>query len=157
MGRLRKLRELTWGERCLLASAFVLVASIRIALWLFPFRTLRPALARLASNAAPRRYPLAKPVERVPWAVAVAAAYVPDATCLVQALAGQILFARYGEESKLHIGVAREERAGVRAHAWLDHGGRVVIGNSSLGDWTLEDFVPLFGLEEPENPSRQYD
>ena len=157
MGRLRKLRERAWGERCLLASTFLLVASIRVALWLFPFRTLRPILARLTSNTAPRRCPLAKPVECVPWAVAVAAAYVPGATCLVQALAGQILLARYGEVSQLHIGVAREERAGVRAHAWLDHDGRVVIGNSSLGDWALDDFVPLFGLEEPKNPSRQHD
>lgn len=157
MGRLRKLRELAWGERYLLASAFVLVASIRVALWLFPFRTLRPVLARLTSNTAPRRYPLAKPVERVPWAVAVAAAYVPGATCLVQALAGQILLARCGEVSRLHIGVAHEERAGVRAHAWLDHDGRVVIGNSSLGDWALDDFVPLFGWEEPKHQRQQPD
>lgn len=157
MGRLRKLRERSWGERGLLASAFVLVASIRVALWLFPFRTLRPVLARLTSNAAPRQYPLAQTVERVPWAVAVAAAYVPGATCLIQALAGQILLARCGEVSQLHIGVAREERAGVRAHAWLDHGGRVVIGNSSLGDWALDDFVPLFGWEESKIPSRPHD
>jgi hypothetical protein len=155
MGRLGKLRRLAWGERCLLASAFLVVASIRVALWLFPFRTLRPVLARLKSTTGPRRYPLAKPVERVPWAVAVAAAYVPGATCLIHALAGQILLARHGEVSQLHIGVAREERVGVRAHAWLDHDGRVVIGNSSLGNWALDDFVPLFGWEEPKHQRQQ--
>ena len=154
MEQLRKLRRLSWDERWLLARAFVLVASIRIALRIFPFRILRPLLARATSGAARRRRPRAKVVEHVAWAVAVAAAYVPGATCLVQALAGQILLVRYGEASKLQIGVAREQRAGVRAHAWVEHGGKVVIGNSSLGDWALDDFLPLFGLEEPKSTTR---
>jgi hypothetical protein len=154
MEQLRKLRRLSWDERWLLARAFVLVASIRVALRLFPFRILRPVLARATFGAAPRRRSRPRAVERVPWAVALAAAYVPGSTCLVQALAAQILLVRYGEASKLQIGVAREQRAGVRAHAWVEHGGKVVIGNSPLGDWALDDFLPLFGLEEPKSRTR---
>jgi len=149
MEQLRKLRRLSWDERWLLARAFVLVASIRVALRIFPFRILRPLVALATSSAVQRRRPRAKAVGHVAWAVAVAAAYVPGATCLVQALAGQILLVRYGEASKLQIGVAREQRAGVRAHAWVEHGGKVVIGNSSLGGRTLDDFLPLFGLDGP--------
>ena len=71
------------------------------------------------------------------------AARVPRATCLTQALAAQVLLARLGERSVLRIGVARDERLGVRGHAWLEHRGRVVIGGASL-----DGYVPLPLLEE---------
>ena len=87
-------------------------------------------------------------VDRVAWAVARATARVPGATCLIQALATQILLARRGETSTLHIGAARDDRGGVKGHAWLEHRGRVVIGDSSL-----EGFIPLCQLDGVPPPA----
>jgi hypothetical protein len=69
----------------------------------------------------------------IAWAVRVASSYVPKATCLVQALAAEWILARCGYASRLHIGVARAEPSGGRgldAHAWLECGGRVLLGGA---------------------------
>ena len=147
MSRLRKFLELTPTTQGLLTRALVLVALIRIALWVLPFRMLGPLLTRCTSNPTGGRHADGALVDRTAWAVAVVARYVPRATCLTQALAAQVLLAREGEASKLHIGVARDQRGGVRAHAWLEHRGRIVIGGASAND-----FVPLSLL--PERGSR---
>ena len=69
------------------------------------------------------------PVQRIAWAVRAASKGVPHATCLTQALAAQVLFVRHQYAVDLRIGVAKGEAGGLEAHAWLEHGGRVVVGN----------------------------
>jgi hypothetical protein len=142
----RKFVALSAGERRLLAKAVVAVGSIRIGLWILPFRILRPLLARFAGAAvAPDARAAAPDADRLAWAVSTAARRVPRATCLTQALAAQLLLARSGERSELHIGVARDERRGVTAHAWLAARGRIVLGGESV-----ERYLPLSSLAERE-------
>jgi Transglutaminase-like superfamily len=62
--------------------------------------------------------------------VALASRYVPTATCLAQALAGQTLLAQQGEPAVLRIGVAKNEAGKLEAHAWVESQGRIVIGAS---------------------------
>lgn len=144
MRRLRKFFTLSRTERWLLTKAVVVVGSIRLGLWLLPFRLLRPLLARLAPPATqPTDSEAEYSADRVVWAVSAAAQYIPRATCLTQALAAQQLLARCGEPSELHIGVARDPRHGITAHAWLAARGRVVIGGQSL-----EHYMPLSLLAE---------
>jgi hypothetical protein len=69
-------------------------------------------------------------IEKIAWAVAVASRYVPAATCLTQALAGQILLAQHGEPALLQIGVAKNEAGKLEAHAWVESRGRIIIGDS---------------------------
>ena len=69
-------------------------------------------------------------IEKIVWAVTVASRYVPAATCLTQALAGQILLAQHGEPALLQIGVAKNEAGNLEAHAWVESRGRIVIGDS---------------------------
>jgi hypothetical protein len=80
-------------------------------------------------------------VDRIAWAVATVARYVPGASCLTQAFATQIILARAGEISDLRIGVTRNGAGQVRAHAWLESHDRIVIG-APVGP----DVVPLPGL-----------
>jgi hypothetical protein len=74
----------------------------------------------------------------VAWAVAVASRFVPKATCLVQALAGQALLARRGHAARLHIGVSKPEGR-FEAHAWLEDEGRPILGApgsvQAMGVW----------------------
>jgi hypothetical protein len=139
MRQARKFLALSWRERWLLARAVVMVGSMRLALWLLPYRILAPLLERLASAARPARRP--QDVDHVAWAVSAAARSIPRATCLTQALAARQLLARCGEPSDLHIGVAQDAERGIAAHAWLAAGGRVVIGGE-----TLERYLPLTAL-----------
>lgn len=67
---------------------------------------------------------------RIAWAVTIAGRYVFHATCLVQALATQVLLARAGMSSILHIGVTKGQHAPIEAHAWVESEGRIIIGGS---------------------------
>jgi len=136
MRKLARLASLPGQERRLLVSALVLVAATRAALPLVPFRRLQ-ALAQRASTpragvGASRAGPSP---ERVAWAVGVAARYVPDATCLAQALALQRLLSRYGHRAELRIGVAKED-GDLKAHAWLEREGKILIGAAGASEFT---------------------
>jgi hypothetical protein len=77
------------------------------------------------------------------WAVETAARHgFPSATCLTQALAVQVLLARRGYPAILHVGVARHDKE-LKAHAWVESEGEVVIGG-----FELERYTPLAALQE---------
>jgi Transglutaminase-like superfamily len=127
MGRLTKFVALSPAERRLLVGAASLLATVRLALWVLPFGWAHRALSTFGIR---RRSPRgdALPVERIVWAVSAAARLVPGATCLVRALAAQILLARRGHASQLRLGAAGGLGRPFEAHAWIERDGQVLIG-----------------------------
>lgn len=122
------------SERRLLLVGAVVVACVRVLLWLFPFSRLVWLVERTALRSA-RAAPvplLDDTIVTISWAVTTAARYIPRATCLTQALAAQWLLAWFGHPTLLRIGVARVNGTSLRAHAWLESEGRVVVGGESL-------------------------
>ena len=121
--------------------------SARVGLLLTSFRRLRRSVERIAP---PRGTPDPTPGEadRIGWAVGSAARFVPDATCLPQALAAEAILRRRGHPADLRLGVTREAGT-VQAHAWVVSYGRVVVG-----DGDLERFAPLVGREAGEDAVR---
>jgi hypothetical protein len=135
---LSKLLALSWPEAALLFWAGVTVAAVRLGLWTLPFPLMQK---RLASLGRARRQNRAVDRDAVCLAVQRVSRLVPEATCLTQALAAQVLLARRGFESVLRIGVARGDGTVgiVKAHAWLeDQRGAVLIGQI--------DFAPFVRL-----------
>src|SRR4051794_21097186 len=124
MKRLREFLRLSNTEQRLLIKAVVLVEAIKLGMQLLPFRTLRRLLAR-AVDAPPRALQHAgrrtSSAERVAWAVGAASGHTPGIkTCLVQALAAQVLLARHGHPAFVHIGVVRGGGGEFQAHAWVE-------------------------------------
>jgi hypothetical protein len=76
--------------------------------------------------------------DEISWAVQAAGSALPGATCLVQALAANVLLAWRNQKTALHIGVARPGQDALRAHAWLESQGKIVIGDDGV-----EEFKPL--------------
>lgn len=74
--------------------------------------------------------PVAVDHAAIALAVTRASTMVPAATCLTQALAGGFLIHRAGGHATIHFGVSRET-AGFKAHAWLEGGGRILIGGAT--------------------------
>jgi hypothetical protein len=126
MMNLSKFFSLPRQARSLLLRALFLLWVCRLGLWLLPFKTLRSLLTKFTSRS--KRNP-AK-IDTIIWAVAVASRYVPVATCLTQALAGQLLLNQHEAPALLRIGVAKNEQGRFQAHAWVESQGRIVIGNS---------------------------
>lgn len=155
MRRIRIFLQRSSAQRCLLGKALLLLGAIRLGLWLLSFQTLQKMVTRAAQGSLKPRKAGQAPVDKIVWAVRVASRYVPEATCLTQALAAQVLLARRGHPVNLRLGVARSETGEFQAHAWVECQGRVVIG----GTTAPLHFTPLPPLEgkTPVNVTRTYD
>jgi hypothetical protein len=143
MKRLRKLLRLEAAERRLLVKAALLLGTMRLGLWLLPFQSLRrvqAGLARAPIRVRDREWSSSESVVR---AVETAGRRMPRAaTCLTLALTAQVLLLRRGYPAILHIGVDKGGTERFMAHAWVESGGSVVIG-----DHELERYTPLASLE----------
>ena len=129
----RKLRtycRLSGPERRLALGSILLVALVRLGLWLMPLRTLERVCAYLGR---PSRRGRAAEKREIVWAVRLAGRYIPQSTCLVLALATRVLLGRHGYDAQVHIGVAldkKDEKHDFRAHAWVESQGEVLIGGA---------------------------
>ena len=112
----------------------MVVPLVRVALVLLPFRVVHRAASRPRARASAPSSPI--PIEPLVWAIRAVAARVPRATCLTQALAASVLLRRHGHEATLRLGVARVE-GGLSAHAWVESGGRTVIGEPTPGTFKV--------------------
>jgi hypothetical protein len=104
---------------------------IRLLLWFLPLFSLQRVLNEFRPQSHPILFNRILP-DHIAWAVKIASNYVFHATCLVQALATQVLLAGEGISSILHIGVMKGENSSFEAHAWIESEGRIVIGGSEL-------------------------
>ena len=147
MKRLRRYFSHTAGDRRLLAKAVFLVWAIRIGLWLIPFQGLRRMLVWITYSPGGQRATARISSDRIAWAVRAAGRSVPKATCLVQALAAQVLLRREGYPACFCIGVVRSEEEKVQAHAWVESEGKVVVGGSELERYSR---LLALGGERPE-------
>lgn len=143
--RIRRLWALPPAERRLLVRATLLLGVIRLGLGLLPFRTVLRLLNLVARPNVASAKALTISPNRIAWAVTVVSPYVLGIRpCLTQALAVQTFLRRRGSAARIHLGVARGDRGQVEAHAWVEHGGKVVIGGS-LSE--LARYTPLLALD----------
>jgi hypothetical protein len=127
--KLRRLTALQSVHRHELLRAAAALALARLALWVLPFRAVRGLLSRMTCATVRRREMTeTEAAACVSWAVGVASRVLPASTCLVQAMATKTLLARHGFDSILRLGVTRADAGDFRAHAWVESGGRVVVG-----------------------------
>ncbi|GEM_PF-2905702 len=112
-------------------TALLTVAFARLALSILGFERVRSLLLRRLSvlnepagdaRAEARARRIVDRVQR--------AGELLHVSCLVRALAAQILLLRSGYRSDLKIGVTKED-GHLEAHAWLVRKGRVLIGGDS--------------------------
>ena len=147
MDHLSKFFRLPAAEQLLLVRALALLAAVRIALWLLPFKILQRISAKLVHTGALSRKESRFSTDRGVWAVHVASRYVPRATCLTQALAAQILFELDGIPASVRIGVVKEKAGDFQAHAWLESGGKILIGGIDAD----QRYKPLLALSPREH------
>ena len=136
MRRLHSFLHLTPSDRRLLISTALLLGAVQLGLWLLPFRTLQRGLIQLAWAHAASHSTNQPSVDRLVWAVAVASRYVPNATCLPQSLAAQVLLSWHGYLTQLRIGFARDEEGRLKAHSWLEKEGEVIVGGEDYLHYT---------------------
>lgn len=141
MRGLRTLLRLPSSERSLAIKTLALVAAIRAALWILPFRALNRWFK--SWSRVPFSIPKETPVSRLVWAVRAASKRIPGATCLTQSLALHFLMTRAGLPSQIRIGVAKDERSRFKAHAWVEASDEVYLSAPA----EVSGYVTLPSLE----------
>jgi hypothetical protein len=138
-----KFLRLTPRERRCLISALFMLSAIRLALWTISFQVIMRYTLKHVSRAEELNESNYYSIDQLTRAVKVASIYVPGATCLTQALTLQLLLARRGHKTRLCIGVDKEGTGKLKAHAWLESNGRILVGSSGV-----ESYVPLTSFSE---------
>ena len=139
MRRLRKLWASPWRFKALLAEAFMRLWALTVLRFLpVPGRAQRLTRDHQVSQA--RR--AAPSFEEVCHAVDIASCYVPGATCLVKAQAGSAMLNRFGYAAEIKIGVLKESSE-LKAHAWVEWEGRVVLGTTGSQYVELSKTTPV--------------
>jgi hypothetical protein len=133
MRSLKRLLHVPKAERRLLFEAAFIVLAVRIMLRWLTLGNVQRALGDISMEW--RSHTPCAP-ERIAWAIRKAASPLADSNCLVQALAGQALLVRYGYESLLTIGVAKDGGDRFAAHAWVTREDEVVIGGGGTANYT---------------------
>ncbi|MEN6553263.1 MAG: lasso peptide biosynthesis B2 protein [Methanobacterium sp.] len=132
--------KLSSREKHLALQSLFWVLRVRLMIWIFPFPHVQKRVQKMASSASRKD---SKPdpgvsMPRIRFMIIMASRYIPRATCLVQALAGHILFSKYGYSTLIKIGVLNEDGF-FEAHAWLEQDGNVVLGESEKDYKTILD------------------
>lgn len=128
---LRSYLRAPWRFKLTVVRVTAWMAGVRVALWLLPYKVVQRALER---DVAPVPDLPIEDVrlrrQRILSAVEATGKYLlGDKPCLTQALVAQRLLRDEGLDTDLRFGVSTDD-AGFAAHAWLERGGRVVIGGS---------------------------
>jgi hypothetical protein len=145
MNVLRRLVRSNRRELALLSAALVLLARVRLALWLLPWRRM------LTAAPPPRRMsPPRFSVDRLEWAIRSASRAVPHPTCLTQALALHQLLRREGYAGTVQIGVSKDGGR-FAAHAWVECNGVPLLSSVS----ELSRYSRFFTWPPPQPDSVQ--
>jgi Transglutaminase-like superfamily len=129
MKKISKFFNLNNRKKQLLISTFILLTLVRLGLWLLSFKTLQKLLSSISKAKPQYQEKHQISIDEITWAVEVSSLYTPGVKCLARALTCQVFMSRQGYESNLCIGVAKGEAGDLKAHAWLESRGQVVIGN----------------------------
>lgn len=133
---LRKFWGLSGPKKTMILVSWVSVFTVRVGLWCLPFRTLLRIITFL-TRVRPTERPTEVSAQDLAWAVKAASRYVPKPTCLTQAMALNVLLARRGHAGDIKIGVAKDPDGGLKSHAWVEHDGRIILGEvEDIGDFT---------------------
>jgi len=110
---------LTAKDQALLVKAALVMCGLRLALWSLPFGVVRRLVFGRNRRGHWRTQTDSSSVDRIAWAINVCSRYLPAATCLTRAMATLFLLDRMGHEGHLKIGVAKDQRGNLKAHAWV--------------------------------------
>lgn len=139
MKRIAKFFALSAPDRALVLRTFAPLVAMRVAMWTLPFARVSRICDAMSRPLRADSSQIRPSPERIAWAVEALSRVVPRGkNCLVRALATGIVLKRYGYPSELKIGVMKPAGGRFEAHAWLESGGNVVIG-----DFQLDQYVPL--------------
>lgn len=148
-GRMHRLLTYDKAVLMLIPEALLRLTRARIQL-LYPFSKTAPRLGIKSLETSPisREQDIGH-IKRVTTAIRLISRYTPwKSTCMVRAVAGQEMLEKRGIESTLYLGVARDAKGEMIAHAWLRSGAYYVSGDDVMRSFVVvEKFAKVSQAE----------
>jgi hypothetical protein len=139
MAAIGKFLRRTKREKLLIAIAAATLIAVRIELKLIGFRHrgwIGDAHPPRPNESGANRRAGGISASEIAWAVKAASGRIPGATnCLVRALALKYLLGLFGYDARLRLGAGHLEGGRFEAHAWIESGGRILIGEFDNGQY----------------------
>lgn len=152
MGYLSKFLRLSFSKQRFLVEAVLLLTAMRIGLRLLPYRVLRRFLSQSDRTRAVKHFEEDCLKKDVIWAINKGGKFIlRENSCLPLALAGQTLLRLHGFPARLCLGFQKNEDESIRAHAWVESNGQVVIGGPEN---EIEQYVPLVEYQDKDHEWR---
>jgi hypothetical protein len=117
------------GQAFVCLYGLLIVLTVRVAFTMVPYSRFCTWMECAQRRQLPLRVGAISPVN-ILAAVDFGARLVPGSTCLVKCHAARLLYSWSGTDSILHFGVARSATSQIIAHAWLEVGGGIVLGEA---------------------------
>jgi len=141
-----RLLRLPRRDQLLLAEALLFLGLARFGTVFVPFRRFARLLgcprAESAVELTPAQLTHAR---RIRWAVVIISRHtIWHSSCLVQAIAAQLMLKRRRIPSTLYLGVAKNDDQDLIAHAWVRSGHAILTGAPDHGQFTV---VSTFAIE----------
>ncbi len=125
----RRLKEMPWQDRLLLAETTATLAAASFAIRTLPFRKVVGAVARRPVRVEADHLASQKEIARTHWAIEACARLLPwRIVCFQKGLAMQWMLRRRRVATLLHYGVAQDEQRGLTAHVWITYRGECIMG-----------------------------
>lgn len=130
--RIFKFIKVPFSIKLLLIEVFILTGIIRLAVIIIPFKKLVKFFGRHNEESSREINDTEKAFAGiVAWAVNIVSKITPwKNTCIVKALTAQILLTRRKVSSTLYLGVAKDDKNNLEAHAWLRSGENIITGEA---------------------------
>jgi hypothetical protein len=150
LSRLCKFVRLPLVEKLLLLEAALHMAPARLAVLWLPFRMIAPLLGRQRCESplevAPKQEHTAQLIGAAVTTISRHSFW--RSTCLVQAVAAQLMLKRRGIPATLYLGTARDMEKHLLAHSWVRCGHEILTGAAGHERFTI---VASFSPRSPSN------
>lgn len=125
-----KAAKLDNKKKLLLAESFILLAICRILILTVKFKRISPYLGTHMKESSEKIDDIdVFKIRSVAWAVNTASRFTFwESKCLVQAMAVKYMLKRRKLKSTVYLGVLRDEKNEMKAHAWIRCGSIIVTG-----------------------------
>jgi hypothetical protein len=139
----RRLRELPWLDRLLLAETVATLAAASLAIGLLPFRRVVSFIPAATPREEENGPPAEAVIARTKWAIEACARLLPwRIVCFQKGLAMQWMLRRRRIGSFLHYGVRQDEERGVTAHVWITHRDLPILGGEEAAGFACLAVYP---------------
>jgi hypothetical protein len=141
MDTLKRYLQLPFTKQRLLIESMLILVMVRVGLWLLPFATLNRLLQKFEQRAQGRKSANDNYQDEISWAVSRMSRILSNENvCLFVALVGQLHLNLHGFPARTRFGVQKTINDELKAHAWVECNGNVVIGGSKQ---EIENYTAL--------------